>query len=251
MPQKIVAGNWKMNLTYQEGEKLVADILAGTWPNDVKLVFCVPSPYLSMVQQQVMTDVRDTFSAAQDCHQKEKGAFTGDISTKMLNSLSVGYTVLGHSERRAYHQETDALLSEKLAQAMGAGLNVIFCCGENLETRESGDYIAFVKAQLEKTVMQLEVEQMAQLTIAYEPIWAIGTGKTASPDQAQEVHAAIRMLVKEKYGNQIATDLSILYGGSVKPTNAEAIFAQMDVDGALVGGASLKAADFLSIANAF
>lgn len=188
---------------------------------------------------------------AQNCSEQEKGAYTGEVSIDMLQSVGVKTVIIGHSERRDIYKEEDALLEAKTKAAIHKGMRVIFCCGEHLEIRKSGDHFSTVRNQIEKALFNLTAVQMEQVVIAYEPVWAIGTGETASPDQAQEMHAHIRKMLQEKFGNKTAQETSILYGGSVKPTNASELFANPDVDGGLVGGASLDAQSFLAIADAF
>ena len=190
------------------------------------------------------------FLGAQNCHQEAKGAYTGEISISMLQSVGVHYVILGHSERREYFGESDALLAAKVDTVLNAGLKPIFCCGEALPVREAEPHLGFVCAQVEAALFHLTAEQVSQVVIAYEPIWAIGTGRTASPEQAQEMHAAIRTLLAGKYGQVVADGISILYGGSVNAANAATLFSQPDVDGGLVGGASLKAAEFIQIIEA-
>ena len=197
------------------------------------------------------TDTDGLYTAAQNCHQMDAGAYTGEISASMLQSIGVEYVIIGHSERREYFGETNELLAEKVVAALNHGLQPIFCCGEPLSIREAEDQEAYVTNQLTASLFHLSADNLKQIVIAYEPIWAIGTGKTASAAQAQEMHAFIRNLFKERYSEQVADDLTILYGGSVKPNNAKEIFSKPDVDGGLIGGASLKAEDFFAIVNAF
>ncbi|MBN1985572.1 MAG: triose-phosphate isomerase, partial [Prolixibacteraceae bacterium] len=189
--------------------------------------------------------------SAQNCAAEAKGAFTGEVSAEMVKSTGAEYVILGHSERREYYGETSEILNKKLALALENELTPIYCCGEPLEIREAGTQNSFVKQQLEETIFNLSPEDFKKLVIAYEPIWAIGTGKTATSDQAQEIHAFIRSTIAEKFGQEIAEGVSILYGGSCKPSNAKELFANKDVDGGLIGGASLKAEDFLGIINGF
>ena len=252
MRKQIAAANWKMNLTLQQGEQLINDLLSK--PHDLKenqlAVFAVPAPYLMMAQEKLGTKNRVAV-AAQNCYSKKSGAYTGEISVEMLNSIGVKYVVLGHSERREYNHEDNALLAAKLRAALDAGLKVIFCCGEALEIRKAGKHVGHVKTQLIESLFQLDAQEMKSIIIAYEPIWAIGTGETASPAQAQEMHAAIRNMLQKKYGKRVADNTSILYGGSVNGGNAKELFSQADVDGGLVGGASLKGQEFVQIINAF
>jgi triosephosphate isomerase (TIM) len=251
MRKQIAAANWKMNLTYSQGEKLIEDIIA--LPHELKenqsAVFAVPFPYLNMAQQKLGSH-KNVFVAAQNCSNKKNGAFTGEVGVEMLQSLNIQYVIIGHSERREYYNETHALLAEKLNILLENKMHPIFCCGEPLQIREAGTQNDYVQKQLEESLYHLSAEQLQQTVIAYEPIWAIGTGKTASSEQAQEMHAFIRSSLSKKYGQEIADTISILYGGSVKGNNAKELFSQPDVDGGLVGGASLIAEEFVAIINA-
>ena len=250
MRTQIAAANWKMNLTLQQGEALLDEVLAQSYQlNDNRIVvFAVPAPYLAMAQQK-LAGKKNVFVAAQNCYSKKSGAYTGEISVEMLQSLGVQWVVLGHSERREYFQESDQFLAEKLNIVLEYQLNPIFCCGEPLQIREAGTQNEFVAKQLQASLYHLNEEQLQKVVIAYEPIWAIGTGKTATSEQAQEMHAHIRAELAKKYGAAVADKISILYGGSVKAANAKEIFGQTDVDGGLVGGASLVATEFSSIIN--
>ncbi|MEN0005773.1 MAG: triose-phosphate isomerase [Bacteroidota bacterium] len=248
--KSIVAGNWKMNKTYQEGRDLTRAIVSGLQPSDVGVVLCTPFIHLNSMGSAIK-DISNLSLGAQNCHQAASGAYTGETSATMLASVGVEYVIIGHSERRAYFHESDELLASKVDAALGSGLKPIFCCGEPLEVREADGQEALVSKQVEQALFHLSTEEMGQIVIAYEPVWAIGTGKTASPEQAQEMHAHIRKLVAVKYGAAVADNLTILYGGSVKPKNAKEIFAKADVDGGLIGGASLKAEDFLAIVESF
>jgi triosephosphate isomerase len=248
MRKQIAAANWKMNLTIEQGEQLLDQVInkvqaAG---EDHQIIFAVPFPYLVMAQQKI-SGKKNVFIAAQNSSNKKSGAYTGETSAEMLQSIGVGYVVLGHSERREYFQESNSLLAEKIDIALENGIHPIFCCGESLLIREGGTQNGFVAKQLEESLYHLTAEQLKQVVIAYEPIWAIGTGKTATSAQAQEMHAFIRQQLSAKYGQPIADSISILYGGSVKAANATEIFGQPDVDGGLVGGASLVADEFVSI----
>ncbi len=247
--RKIAAGNWKMNKNYDDALQLIRDISATNPPKDIHTILAIPSIYLKngvdMLMHIIGIDV-----AAQNCHQEESGAYTGEIAASMLASISVPYVVIGHSERREYFYENNAQLAKKVDTALANGLQVIFCCGESLEIRKSGDHVAYVSEQIREGLFHLSDEQWSNIVVAYEPIWAIGTGETASPEQAQEMHAALRSMIASEKSNDIADDLSILYGGSVKPSNAADIFSGSDVDGALVGGASLVADGFLEIMDA-
>jgi len=251
MRKQIAAANWKMNLTFQQGEKLLDDILNA----NIKLkeyqqaVFAVPFPYLLMARSEV-EEQRNYYVAAQNCYHRKNGAFTGEISVEMLHSLAVPYCVVGHSERREYFGETNAVLAEKVNLCLDNFMTPIFCCGEPLNIREAGTQNQFVETQLKESLFHLPADKIKDVVIAYEPIWAIGTGKTASTNQAQEMHAHLRSILEKQYGKDIAAGISILYGGSVKANNAKELFDCPDVDGGLVGGASLVADDFIQIIRA-
>lgn len=251
MRKKIAAANWKMNLTFQQGEKLLDDILGAgiaLAPHQLTL-FAVPYPYLLMARSEVENE--NNFQvAAQNCHQKKSGAYTGEISAEMLHSMGVQYCLVGHSERREYFGETNAMLAEKVNICLENNIVPVFCCGEPLEIREAGSQNSYVEVQLRESLFHLSEAQLQNIVIAYEPIWAIGTGKTASTEQAQEMHAHLRSIIAGQYGSAVADEISILYGGSVKAGNARELFACADVDGGLVGGASLVAADFVEIIRA-
>ncbi|MDR0729626.1 MAG: triose-phosphate isomerase [Prevotellaceae bacterium] len=250
MRKKIVAGNWKMNTTYQEGETL-AGIIAGRKnevPDDVLLIVAPPFTHLHCLTEPLET--AGIKVAAQNCAAEEKGAYTGEVSARMLASVDVEYCIIGHSERREYYGETNPVLQKKVRQALDAGLHPIFCIGEVLAEREAGRHFDVVRTQLEEVILPLSPVDFEKIIIAYEPVWAIGTGKTATAEQAQEIHACIRKILAEKFG-EAANDTAILYGGSCKPSNAGELFAQPDVDGGLIGGASLVADDFIAIAKAF
>lgn len=248
--QLIVAGNWKMNKTYNEGMDLAGAIAAGEWPENVTLILATPFIHLQGVGE-LIAEKDGLYLSAQNCHQESSGAYTGETSVGMLKSVGASYVILGHSERREYFGESDELLARKVDTVLAAGLKPIFCCGEGLDIREAGTHLRHVSAQIEKSLFHLSPDQFAQLVIAYEPIWAIGTGRTASPEQAQEMHKYIRGLIAGHYGDDLAQGFTILYGGSCKPSNAGELFGQPDVDGGLIGGASLQADDFLAIANSF
>jgi len=251
MRKKIVAGNWKMNLTLPEGVALAKELneaLAADKPN-CDVVICTPFIHLASVAQTIDQSVIGL--GAENCADKESGAYTGEVSAKQVKSTGANYVILGHSERRGYYGETPEILKEKVRLALDNQLKVIFCIGESLEEREAGKQNDVVKAELEGSVFHLPAEEFANIVIAYEPIWAIGTGKTATAEQAEEIHAYIRSLVKDNYGEQVAEDTSILYGGSCKASNAPELFAKPDIDGGLIGGASLKAADFKGIIDAW
>ena len=251
MRKKIVAGNWKMNMNLQEGIALAKELndnLKADKPN-CGVVICTPFIHLASIAQFLDQNVIGL--GAENCADKAKGAYTGEVSAEMVKSTGAQYVILGHSERRGYYGETPAILREKVQLALANGLEVIFCIGESLEEREQGIQNEVVKAELEGSVFNLTAEEFSHIIIAYEPIWAIGTGKTATADQAEEIHAYIRSIVCEKFGAQVADDTTILYGGSCKPSNAKELFAKPDIDGGLIGGASLKAADFKGIIDAW
>lgn len=253
MRKNIVAGNWKMNCTLPEGKKLASEVIHMVQDevrNETEIVLIPPFIHLTGIQN-LIGSVSNVFLGAQNCHQETSGAYTGEVSTAMLTSVGAKYVILGHSERREYFGETDELLAGKVKHALDNGLIPIFCCGEKLETREAGTQEQVVDEQVEKALFGLRKEEISKVVIAYEPVWAIGTGKTASADQAQEMHAFIRSKIATKYGNDVAQQISILYGGSVKPDNAKEIFAKTDVDGGLIGGASLKSRHFTDIIKAF
>jgi triosephosphate isomerase (TIM) len=248
MRKQIAAANWKMNLTLAKGEKLMSEILSEKihLENNQEAVFAVPFPYL--INMKGKTDSAfNFFTAAQNCAVEKAGAYTGEVSCEMINSIGIKYVVIGHSERREYYNETNEVLTKKVNLALENNLQPIFCCGEPLQIREAETQNAHIEMQLTESLFHLSAEQMKGFVIAYEPIWAIGTGLTASSIQAQEMHAHIRMVLTNKYGAETADSISILYGGSVKATNAAEIFSQPDVDGGLVGGASLVAAEFATI----
>ncbi len=250
MRTKMVAGNWKMNKTLQEGVALATELktlLEGKTPN-CAVVIGTPFIHLATISELVKGSCIQV--AAENCADKESGAYTGEVSAAMVASTGAEYCILGHSERRAYYHETYEILREKTLLALANGLKPIFCIGEVKEEREAGKQNEVVKAQLEGSVFNLSAEEFGKITLAYEPVWAIGTGLTATPEQAQEIHAYIRSLVAEKYGQEIADNTTILYGGSCNAKNAAELFANPDVDGGLIGGASLKAADFLAIIEA-
>jgi triosephosphate isomerase len=250
MRKQIAAANWKMNLTLQQAETLIKDILDSPieLSSNREVVFGVPFPYLLEIQKRIAGRNR-VLVAAQNCFSKTSGAFTGEVSAEMLKSIGVPYVIIGHSERREYFKETNAMLAEKISICFEYGLKPIFCCGEALSIREAGGQNSYVETQLNESLFHLTEEHLTGFVIAYEPVWAIGTGKTATSQQAQEMHAHIRKVVADRYSSQLADSLSILYGGSVKASNAKEIFGQPDVDGGLVGGASLVATEFSTIIN--
>ena len=251
MRNQIAAANWKMNLSQNEAESLLDQLLAAdlNLSANQSAIFAVPAIYIPLATQK-LAGKQQIFVAAQNCHQKTNGAYTGEIAASMYASVGVKHIVLGHSERREFFAESDSLLAAKTEAVLAIGSTPIFCCGEPLSIREAGTQNSFVEAQLKNALFQLSAEQIVKVVIAYEPIWAIGTGKTATSGQAQEIHAYIRSVFAAQYGQLVADQISILYGGSVKAANAKEIFSQPDVDGGLVGGASLIAAEFAAIINA-
>ncbi len=249
MRQKIVAGNWKMNKTLQEANVLASEVMAmvaDEVKGDARVIFCIPYPYLVPIKNLLGNNTR-IFVAAQNCSEHESGAYTGEVSAGMLKSMNIPYVVLGHSERRQYFGEEGKILAKKIDVALKHGLSPIFCCGEMLEIREKGTHEQLVKQQVEESLFHLPAESLKNIVIAYEPVWAIGTGKTATAQQAQDMHAVIRKHLTDKYDQAVANDISILYGGSVSAANAKELFAKADVDGGLVGGASLKSREFTEI----
>ena len=251
MRKKIVAGNWKMNMDLAEGLKLASSIdkyFSEKPAAKATVIICTPFIHLSGAHDILKRG--KIMLGAQNCASEASGAYTGEISAWMVKSTGAEYVIIGHSERRSYYNEDDKTLNKKTLLAINSGLKVIFCCGEVLKEREDKKHFLIVKRQLEEGLFPLTVEQMDKIVIAYEPVWAIGTGLTASPEQAQEMHKYIRDLVKEKYGNDCAKKLPILYGGSCKPSNAAEIFSKPDVDGGLIGGAALKKEDFTAIVEA-
>jgi triosephosphate isomerase (TIM) len=251
MRQNIVAGNWKMNKTLQEGVELAKEVnsLVAAIEPKCAVVLGVPATHITEVVKTV--DNKKVCVAAQNCADKVSGAYTGEISAAMVQSTGAQFVILGHSERRTYYGETNAILKEKTDLALANGLTPIFCIGEVLAEREKNIHFDVVKSQIEEALFHLSADAFAKVVLAYEPVWAIGTGVTASSDQAQEMHAFIRSILVAKYGNEVANNTSILYGGSCNAANAKELFANPDVDGGLIGGASLKAADFFAIISAF
>ena len=251
MRKNIVAGNWKMNTTVPEGVELAKAVLvkSGEVPAEVKLIVATPFTHLCPVAE-VLKGSKVGLSA-ENCADKEKGAYTGEVSAAMLASAGCQYTILGHSERRQYYGETDEKLVEKTRLALANGLDVILCVGENLDEREAGRHFAVCETQIKNVLYNFSAEEMKKIIVAYEPVWAIGTGKTATAEQAEEIHAFIRKTIADKFGAAVADDTTILYGGSCKPSNAKELFAQKDIDGGLIGGAALKAEDFIEIAKSF
>lgn len=252
MRQKIVAGNWKMNKTFEEANILTTEVMgmiSDEVKGNVKVILCTPFPYLLPVKNLIGNNSRIAVSA-QNCNEHESGAYTGEVSAAMLKSLDVPYVVLGHSERRQYFGESNKLLASKIDIAQKHGLVPIFCCGEPLEVRESDGHEALIKKQIEESLFHLDINGIQKIIVAYEPVWAIGTGKTATSQQAQDMHAVIRKHLASKYGQAIADSITILYGGSVSAATAKELFTCPDVDGGLVGGASLKSREFTEIVKA-
>lgn len=251
MRKQIAAANWKMNCTYQQAESLLNDVLnAGIGLQDhQQVLFAVPFPYLAMASEKV-AGKENYFIAAQNCYHLPSGAYTGEVSAEMLKSINIRYCLVGHSERREYFNETNAQLAEKINLLLAMEITPVFCCGEPLSVREVGTQNEYVETQIKESLFHLSADDISRIVIAYEPIWAIGTGKTATTAQAQEIQAFTRSVIAKKYGGDIASNISILYGGSVKANNAKELFASEDVDGGLVGGASLVAKDFIEIIKA-
>ncbi len=254
MRKKIVAGNWKMNTTVKEAVELAMEINAKVPQCDcceTSVGVVIAPPFVNLSDVSKVINHETICLAAQNCATEKNGAFTGEVSAPMLKALGVKAVILGHSERRAYYHETSEILLKKVNVVIANDMKPIFCCGEVLAEREAGIHFDVVKQQISEVLFQLSLEDFKKVIIAYEPVWAIGTGVTASPAQAQEMHAYIRSLLAEKHGNEIAENVSILYGGSCKASNAKELFENKDVDGGLIGGASLKADEFLGIVNAF
>lgn len=249
MRKKIVAGNWKMNMTPSQGVELITEIhrqIGRIEDREAEIVICPPFTSIDRVSK-VLREMKGVFCGAQNCHQELSGAYTGEVSAEMLHEMGARYVILGHSERRKYYGETDKLVNQKVKRAIAESLSPIYCCGETLEEREAGKHLEVVEEQVTTALFGLDEKQFNEVIIAYEPVWAIGTGKTATPEQAQEIHAFIRSLISEKYGSEMADNTSILYGGSCKPSNAESLFTQPDIDGGLIGSASLDADHFVQI----
>ena len=249
MRKKIVAGNWKMNKNLQEGVALAKELTEVVKNPNCGVIICTPFIHLASVAEIVKDSAIEL--GAENCADKEKGAYTGEVSAEMVKSTGAQWVILGHSERREYYNETPEILKEKVQLALANGLKVLFCIGETLEEREANKQNEVCKAELAGSVFNLSAEEWKNIVIAYEPIWAIGTGKTATAEQAEEIHAYIRSCVAEVYGQEVADDTTILYGGSCKASNAPELFAKPDIDGGLIGGASLKAADFKGIIDAW
>ena len=251
MRKKIVAGNWKMNNDLAETKSLINGIQSEIDNLELNNTRVIVSPsYVNLSLALELTSSNNIEVASQNMHQAKSGAFTGEVSADMLKSLGIKSVIIGHSERRQYFNETDALLAEKMDAIIANNLEAIFCFGELLEDRKSDNHFNVVESQLKNALFHLKAEDFSSIVLAYEPVWAIGTGETASPEQAQEMHAFIRKTIAEKYNQEVADSISILYGGSVKPANAVEIFSKEDVDGGLIGGASLKPADFAAIIKA-
>lgn len=252
MRKQIVAGNWKMNKNVQESIKLANEVVSNVKElalNNTRVI--VTPTFVNLSSVVKATEGSAVEVAAQNMHQAKSGAFTGEISAEMLTSLGIKTVILGHSERREYFGETDAILAEKVNAALENNLEVIFCFGEVLEDRKSGNHFNVVESQIKNGLFHLDASAWKNIVLAYEPVWAIGTGETASPEQAQEMHAFIRKIVADKYTKEVAENVSILYGGSVKPSNAKEIFSKQDVDGGLIGGAALNANDFVALVKSF
>jgi triosephosphate isomerase (TIM) len=248
MRQKIVAGNWKMNKTLEEAHALTSELMgmvADEVKGNVTTILCTPFPYLVPIKNQLGSSPIKV--GAQNCSEHDSGAYTGEVSAMMLKSIGVPYVIIGHSERRQYFGEDAKLLAKKVDKALASNLTPIFCCGEALEIREKGTHESLVKQQVEESLFHLSTDSLQKIVIAYEPVWAIGTGKTATSQQAQDMHEVIRKYLASKYGSATAEKISILYGGSVKADNAKELFSCADVDGGLVGGASLKSREFVEI----
>ena len=249
MRKQIVAGNWKMNNDYVDSELFVSKLLKELKHTTTQVI--IAPPFTSLLVSSNSVKGSQVIVAAQNMHFAENGAFTGEISAGMLKSVGVKTVILGHSERRAYFNETDALLAKKVDTALAHDMRAIFCFGEELEDRKSGNEEAIVEAQIKNALFHLPVAAWGNIVLAYEPVWAIGTGETASPEQAQDMHAFIRKTIADQYSSELAAEVSILYGGSVKPANAKEIFSKTDVDGGLIGGAALDVEQFTAIINAF
>ena len=246
MRKKIVAGNWKMNLNKEEAYLLFNNLESKSFPNDVMVIIAPPSIYLDS-----FSGATNIYLSSQDVSANENGAFTGEFSSEMLSSLNIKYSIVGHSERRQYHNESDDLIFLKTKSLIQQNISPLFCCGESLNERKSKNHYNIVKSQLHNILNNLNASDFEKIIIAFEPVWAIGTGLTAEPSDAQKMHLYIRGLVKESYGNKIADNLSILYGGSCKPGNSNELFSMEDIDGGLIGGASLDSNSFESIINSF
>lgn len=251
MRKKIVAGNWKMNLNIEDGKALTEGIITGLPSLDEQHQVVICPSFINLPQvSSMVSDTDHIHAGAQNCYTEESGAYTGEVSASMIKSTGAEYVIIGHSERREYFSEDGEMLAKKVDTALSNGLNVIFCCGEPLSVRDEETQNSYVEMQVRESLFHLEAAQLENIVIAYEPIWAIGTGRTATSQQAQDMHAHIRSVVASQYGEEAANDMSILYGGSCKPSNAAELFGCADVDGGLIGGASLKASDFIEIIQA-
>jgi triosephosphate isomerase len=248
MRKKIVAGNWKMNKNYEESTDFFTQISQIQIPNNVQLIIFPPALYIANAINVLKNKIQ---IGAQNCHYLSKGAFTGEISPQMLSSIGAKAVIIGHSERRQFFNETNEILTQKVSAVLDASLTLVFCCGESLSERESGKHFNVVESQLKDSLFQLSAAHFTNVVIAYEPVWAIGTGKTAATSDAQEMHAFIRTLLAKSYNTSIAENTSILYGGSCNALNSKELFSQPDIDGGLIGGASLNLNEFLAIANSF
>ncbi len=251
MRKKTVAGNWKMNTTVSEGLNLTKEIKQKTETintSETEIIIIPPFVHLIKIKENLGDKIK---LGAQNCSAKEKGAFTGEISVKMLKDINIDYCLVGHSERRQYHNETNELLKQKINLLLSENITPIYCCGEKLNQRQENKHFEIIKEQITQSLFHLDIQDIKKIIIAYEPVWAIGTGKTASPEQAQEIHNYIRTLLSDKYNNKTAADITILYGGSCNPANAKKIFSMPDIDGGLIGGASLKSNDFIEIIKSF
>jgi triosephosphate isomerase len=252
MRKKIIAGNWKMNKTANDAATLAQELAVQVRMNPSEKLVTVIAPAFPFLAQcaRNINGVPGLFLAAQNCSDQAEGAYTGEVSVPMISSCGATHVIVGHSERRIMFGETDAVINNKLHAVLNAGLTPIFCCGETLQERNNHEQAVVIARQVESTLYTLSNEQLKKTIVAYEPVWAIGTGLTATPDQAQEMHALIRTMIANKYGHLVAEGISILYGGSCNPSNAAGLFACSDVDGGLIGGASLKSSDFIAIRNA-
>ncbi len=249
MRQKIVAGNWKMNLNLDEGKALLMEIIDTEFNENCQII--VAPPFIHLSQFGTMLNQSRIALAAQNCHQQEHGAFTGEVSASMLKSVGVDYVILGHSERRSFFFEDSMSISYKVNQVLSQGMRPIYCCGETLMQRQENQHFEIIRSQIREGLFHLNEMELLNCVIAYEPVWAIGTGETASPDQAQEIHSFIRKTIAKDFGDMVADNMSILYGGSVKAENAQELFNCPDIDGGLIGGAALDAAHFAAISNSF
>jgi len=249
MRKKIVAGNWKMNNSYNEALELVKGLLGKLNNTDRQVILAPSFPFLKEVSEMIKKN-NNVFLCAQNMHEEDKGAYTGEVSGEMLVSVGCTHAIIGHSERRAQYGENEVSLSKKVNKCLARNITPIYCCGEKLEDRQSGNHFSIVETQIQGALFHLVAEELKGIIIAYEPVWAIGTGETATVEEAQEMHAFIRSVLSRKYGNELAESISILYGGSCKPENAKELFNCEDVDGGLIGGASLNVDDFIGVINA-